>query len=160
MVSAYLADIDEIVATLTETGEKISDSLTVIVTLNGLSSKFDSFVDIANQRNPPYTYDELKIALLNHEDRLNEGSDARLKSDCVMNTKANDRKQIKCFKCGKKEHIAPKCKVKFSKKTNKWCEYHKSKSHNTSECKMANSHNSVNSASATHFNQRDSSDIH
>ena len=66
-VTAYLAQIDETIATLTEAGEKISDSLTVTVVLNGLPPKFANFVDIANQRHPPYKYEELKIALLNQE---------------------------------------------------------------------------------------------
>ena len=68
--ASYLACIDETVAALKESGETISDGLMVVCTLDGLPRDYSSFVDIANQRNPPYKYEELKIALLNHEDRL------------------------------------------------------------------------------------------
>ena len=69
-VNLFMCKIDDIVSKLVEAEEKISDSLKVVTLLNALSSKYSNFIEIALQRNPPYTYEALKIALLEHEDRL------------------------------------------------------------------------------------------
>ena len=116
-VAAYLAQIDETIASLTEAGEKISDILTVTVVLNGLPQKFTNFVDIANQRHPPYKYEELKIALLNQEDIKKKETE---QTDSVMATKNVDRKfKPKCFICKKIGHIASEYPLEKDKKNSK-----------------------------------------
>ena len=158
--ASYLACIDETVAALKESGETISDGLMVVCTLDGLPRDYSSFVDIVNQRNPPYKYEELKIALLNHEDRL-KGS---LDTESVMFMKPrpsemnrsstgakakNYKKQSRpigtCFRCNEPGHFASGCtKAKEGKKTfsksrpsyQKRCNFHNSRTHNTDECKV------------------------
>ena len=155
-VAVYLAQIDETIASLTEAGEKISDILTVTVVLNGLPQKFENFVDIANQRHPPYKYEELKIALLNQEEIKKKETK---ETESVMAIRNFDRKyKPKCFIRKKPDHIASDCPLKKDRKNfnQKYCEYHKSKSHNTSECRNVDRHNqnqsrprqNVNSASS------------
>ena len=126
-LSSFLSGIDEVIANLSESGEKISDALKVVTVLNGLSSQFNNFVDIAVQRNPPYSFEELKIALLNQEEmfqRVGATTD-----DQVMFTterKANTSRK-------------PRKKKTFG---SKWCEYHKSRTHSAQECFDKDKHKS------------------
>ena len=67
-VTSFLSKVDEMSTTLIECGQVISDEMIVFTVFNGLPPKYDSFVEIANQRHPAYKYPELKIAILNQED--------------------------------------------------------------------------------------------
>ena len=180
--TTYLASIDETVAALKESGETISDGLIVVCTLDGLTKNYSNFVDIANQRNPPYKYEELKIALLTHEDRLKETSDTesvmalRPKfSGAAANSAYGrpnysnyrtgnniNRKQGVCFKCGELGHFAANCNKDrpatsdgksavrdsnvFRPNFGKWCIYHRSRTHNSCDCKVASGNKSNNYA--------------
>ena len=180
--ASYLASIDETVAALKEAGETISDGLMVVCTLDGLSRNFVSFVDIANQRNPPYKYEELKIALLSHEDRFKDtngtesvmvlrpnsngarpnSSGTRPKNN-VFSGRPNSDSRSTCFKCGNPGHFASNCNKNYVRpnvndgkssfkatrpNSGKWCNFHRSRTHNTEDCKVASkkSSNFVKSA--------------
>ena len=54
----YLTQIDEIVSQLKEAGKVVDNGLVVISTLDGLSELYQTFVAIANQRSPAYTYEQ------------------------------------------------------------------------------------------------------
>ena len=136
----YLIHIDEIVSQLKEAGKEVDSGLVVISTLDGLSEVYSTFVAIANQRSPAYTYEQLKIALLSEEDRLNQEGN-------VENVMAvNKYQKIYCHICGKNgSHYPSQCHNKrrynnrYSQQNHrfseKYCTYHKSRGHNTSECK-------------------------
>ena len=110
-VTEYLNGTEETISNLRAVKEKVSDSLAVVCTLDGLTPKFSNFVEVANQRSPQYSYNQLKIALLSCEDRLKQESDE------VMLVKPMERK----FK-------------KFKPK-NLWCEYcEKTTNHITRDC--------------------------
>jgi len=65
----YLSFLEETVAALREAGESISDRILVVITLKGLPQRYKSFIDVANQCNPPYDCG-LKTAILTYEDTL------------------------------------------------------------------------------------------
>ncbi|XP_063609275.1 uncharacterized protein LOC134783360 [Penaeus indicus] len=155
-VTQYLSSMEETVAALRESGESVSDRLIVATTLKGLPPKYKNFVDVANQRDPSYDYPGLKTALFSHEDHLKENSD----TERVMVTQGNSTaNQKRCFKCGEPGHFASKCnkggefkRVNKYQNNKKWCELHRSRTHNTSECRTKNprkNNNSVNSANDT-----------
>ena len=124
-MSSFLSKVDELSATLTECGQVISDELTVVTVLNGLPPKYDTFVDIANQRHPAYKYAELKIALLNQEDIFQKKEE----TECDQISNVNEKRNFK--------------KKKFKPKNDssvKWCDYHKSATHNASECYNKDKH--------------------
>ena len=91
-ITEYLTSIDETVAQLKEAGKQIDNGLIVISTLDGLPEAYSTFVAIANQRTPIYTYEQLKIALLTEEERLNK--DGGVDNVLAVN------KNIYCHKCG------------------------------------------------------------
>ena len=113
----FLIRIEDICDKLSEGGQEISDALKVVTTLNGLPPRFSTFIAIANQRSPPYTFEELKISLLNQE-------------DIDKNEEMNDQVMYSTSK------NYPKSKKK--KKGNFWCSYHKSFKHDSEECKCIN----------------------
>jgi len=155
----YLSFLEETVAALREAGESISDRILVVITLKGLPQRYKSFIDVANQRNPPYDYCGLKTVILTYEDTLKGNSD----TERVMVAQGNNTfKQKRCFKCGEPGHFASKCykggeykrgnNLNKPQNVKKWCELHNSRTHNTSECRTKNpkrSNNSVNSADDT-----------
>ena len=71
-ISQYFFEIERILSFLNNSGETVSPKLIIVTVLNGLSTKYDHFIEIANQRSPAFSYEELKVALLNQEDLLNK----------------------------------------------------------------------------------------
>ena len=94
---------------------------------------------IANQRSPAYTYEQLKIALLSEEDRLNQ--EGNVDNVMAVNTKY---KKIFCHICGKHgSHYPSQCqkskktsnRSKYQNHREKYCTYHRTRGHDTQECK-------------------------
>ena len=146
----YIAFLDETCSSLKEAKQEVNDGLLVNITLNGLSPAYDSFIAVANQRNPPYEYSSLKIALLDYEDQLNEKSGT--------NSVMYSCKQKYCPKCRQAGHYPSQCpqkanayRNKISKandnskpKERKYCDLHKTPYHSNSQCytqKMARKEN-------------------
>ena len=164
---SYLTYIEEIAESLHLAGETISDRMKVLYTLNGLSQRYKSFVEHAYLRDIPYTYNELKVALLSTEDRQAPSAKGADSTDQIM--AATDKKKWTptCHRCGEKGHYANQCNKaagegKKSNKTQKpkrWCEYHNAKSHNTADCRVLNDKKNDNSVKTANDASEDDTTI-
>ena len=105
-IAEYLRFIDETVAQLKEANEAISNGLLITATLDGLTESFSTFIAVANHRSPAYTYETLKIALLNEEERL--------KKETNVDTLFAAKKVVKCTRCGLMEHYASSYNSRYS----------------------------------------------
>ena len=124
-VTEYLTYIDETISKLRSVDEKVSDALAVVCTLDGLSSRYASFIEVATQRSPQYKFEELKIALLSCEDRMKK-EEIMTGAENVMSVKSDDNSYTK-----KKRNQFYRKKYSASK----WCEFHQQNTdHITRDC--------------------------
>ena len=147
-VNIFLYRMDDTIAKLTDGGEQISDKLKVVVLLNSLPTKFDNFVAIANQRNPPYRFEELKIALLNEEDR------------CIAKENQSEQVMVTSDYKPRKSPFKNEKKKNTHYTGNKWCDYHKSRRHNASECYDKDKHDNPHTANTVREAESISQDGH
>ena len=103
----YMIRAETAAAALKASGEEVSDSLLVAMTLKGLPDDYKPFVVVINQKES-VTFEEFKRHLRNFEEAERvRNANTSTDDDTVMKSKSsNANKDITCYKCGKKGHIA------------------------------------------------------
>ena len=151
----YLIRAETAATSLKNAGETISDQLLIAMILKGLPLDYKTFTTVVTQRDTPMNFTEFKVALRNFEE--NEKCIMKCEQDNVMKLKTKDNSKKTCFGCGKFGHYKSDCPEKnatnpkstFSSKPGsdtsspaaarptgqRWCKYHKSRSHDTEFCR-------------------------
>ena len=147
-ITDYVIRAETAAAALRNAGESVSDSLLIAMILKGLPDSFQSFVAVITQSDKKQNITEFKIALRSFEEteraRVQPG-DSLLKmaqkassqrGNGSRSTVGNDPKQVLCYDCGGRGHIARHCRQKKSL----WCKYCKKSSHTDKTCRFQNRH--------------------
>jgi hypothetical protein len=133
----FIIRAETVKAQLVKAGEVISDSLLIAMTLKGLSENYKSFVTMSINQ-PQSTFQEFKRALRMFEGTMNVCDQAGADSVMTLRRKPGQR-EVTCYRCGEKGHIKANCPEKVKKEETaggkKWCDFCRSKSHNTSVCR-------------------------
>ena len=134
-VTSYMIRAERTVTQLKSAGETISDSLVIAMLMKGLPAEFNTFCAVNVQKEKEMTFTEFKVALKNFEDTersrpASEFSSSQNSDDSVMKAGQGNftRQNVE----------RPKHETK------KWCEIHRSNSHNTADCRQRERTNSSN----------------
>lgn len=138
-VTEYILRAEKTSTSLLNAGETISDSLLVAMVLKGLPESFKAFSTVITQRDgDSMTFPKFKSALRSFEEseKIRESSQSD-KQETVFKMSG---RSIKCYACGKQGHIRSECK----NRTEKWCNFCKSRTHDTKYCRRLENNNSTN----------------
>ena len=140
----YMIRAETAATSLKTAGESISDSLLIAMLLKGLPPSYKTFCTVVTQKDKMMTFAEFKVALRSFEE--SEKCQATPSDgDSVMKFNSRVKGKIICYSCGKEGHRSFQCRSKDKTlKTNRWCDYCKSSTHDTDFCRNKNSVKSVN----------------
>ena len=143
-ITEYVIRAETAAARLKQAGEQISEKLLIAMIIKGLPESFRPFTTIIN------SVDDIKFSKFKSQLRDFEENEAARTSH--MSNK-DDVYKLTCHQCGVSGHIAPKCprrrsqpqnlsssrqgqgsRPSLQKRTNKWCDYCRTRTHNTEYC--------------------------
>ena len=158
-VTEYMIRAENYATALKTAKETISDSLLIAMVLKGLPPNFDSFSTVITQRDDEIDFPKFKACLRSFEE--NEQSRNSQGQDRVMKFSSKSDQKIVCFSCGELGHKKYQCErnknvgvksesKKASQKTGRWCDYCKTKTHDTGFCRRRNVVKSVSDDANEH----------
>ena len=137
----YLIRAENFASALNSAGEQVSDGLLIAMVLKGLPKEYQSFSTVIIQRTDTLNFRDFKIAFRNFEESEKNKYDGI--TNTVMKVNAS-HSSVKCYNCGALGHKKSECPKK-GKKTSRWCDFHKSNSHDTKFCRRNTHAKTVNS---------------
>ena len=138
-VTDYMIRAENIISSLKDAGENMSDGLLIATILNGLPDSFKPLAVHVTQNEDSVTFSDFKRRLRVYEE--SEKMRTTGSTDSVMKTSSKQSRQgtkthkkdgeatISCYKCGQKGHMRSKCSQKV------WCSFCKSNTHAEPLCR-------------------------
>ena len=128
----YVLKAEKAWTALKNAGEQLSDSLIVAMLLKGLPETYKAFEVFVTQSEKEYTVTQFKKALREYEAHQKpEDSVLKVKVGVYNGGAKSAKRDLTCFNCRRKGHIAKECR----KKKSRWCDICRNKSHDTEYCK-------------------------
>ncbi|XP_011701738.1 PREDICTED: phosphoribosylformylglycinamidine synthase-like [Wasmannia auropunctata] len=109
----YISGLVSLVQQLADIGHNISDEEVAVLMLGGLPAEFDPLIMGLEATHERLTSDMVKTRLLS-EDYRRGSTDASSGNEAAFATNSANKgtfrkREVTCYKCGKKGHIKPKC---------------------------------------------------
>lgn len=127
-VKDYVEFFSNINDKLIELGIEIPNEVLTLLLLCGLPDKYESFVVAIESRDELPTLHNLKIKMVEEEQRKNGASENNgysASNDAVLYSKSKKNKsKVKCYACQKRGHYANECKNKKRDKGDKEKQHH------------------------------------
>lgn len=146
-ITDYIIRAETAANALRQTGETISDSLLIAMVIKGLPKSYQSFITVTTQRETPQSFIDFKESLRNQEQSIHNDENSVMVFN-HQNQKSSGH--LWCAHCKSRTHNTDLCYKKkpsnhinatgrrvgkLNKSTKRFCDYHQSDSHWTSQCR-------------------------